>query len=703
MAKDKLFTDFFPIHLDKLPKLYAYVMVGDDNANAVGGKLSYRLRNTLSGTWVWSNDKLISNMQKSEADLQGTLSTIRKSASDIFGHVHKLAPVENWQPSSNEHADYVARGILSRLSHKIREILTGSQVDLGNAYVERDYEIRGWVIQGEPAISLSISSNLLYKGDLAEYARNIDNPDELIGTWVIVKTQNFKGEIVNAVGSLAEHKSRLLDISSDENIRKIIEQAPTEELIVKIQTGQSTYDYVLSALNPILRMGDLHRFGVNSQRAMNAFRLAPDSRNRIVKEVAKAIKSDGLTQYNSVDRPELFLTASDIGFVPKLRFGNDQDFDNDALMQNLHKGGVYRHSTRFENSPIAIGILDARETGQKTTFAKNIKDELRKLNFEIQFVGNQQLSNLSRIEFQKAIDSLQLRNPDILIALLPGSPRVADEQDEQDEPVYRMFKSLTIGQDIQSQVIFESTLTNSYAVENIVLGILGKTGNIPFVLANPLPYADLVVGIDVARKKKEKLPGSINSTAIARIYFNNGDFLRYKIHDSPIEGETIPDSVLKSLFPARDFGEKKVVIHRDGFFRGNERNSLKKWAKEIGAEFYLVEILKSGAPRIYLETDGKIGQPPTGSIFKISDKEGLLVSSLPPFRNATPQPLRIRCDDSISIECALHSVLSLTLLHYGSVRRPRLPVTVHYSDKIGYLALEGIKPKTLEGPIPFWL
>ena len=190
-------------------------------------------------------------------------------------------------------------------------------------------------------------------------------------------------------------------------------------------------------------------------------------------------------------------------------------------MQNLSKCSVYRRSSRFENSPIAIGILDARETGQKTTFAKNIKDELRKLDFEIQFVGNQQLSNLSRIECQKAIDRLQIGNPDILIALLPGSPSVADEQDE---PVYKMFKSLTVGQDIQSLVIFESTLNNSYAVGNIVLGILGKTGNIPFVLANPLPYADLVVGIDVARKKKEKLPGSINSTAIARIYFNNGDF-----------------------------------------------------------------------------------------------------------------------------------------------------------------------------------
>lgn len=31
------------------------------------------------------------------------------------------------------------------------------------------------------------------------------------------------------------------------------------------------------------------------------------------------------------------------------------------------------------------------------------------------------------------------------------------------------------------------------------------------------------------------------------------------------------------------------------------------------------------------------------------------------------------------------------------------PVTIHYNDKTAYLALRGIKPKTLEGNIPFWL
>ena len=707
MTNSKLSSDFFPIETSKLPQLYGYEIVGDDNVNTVGGKLAYRLRRTFSGNWVWSNYKLISDTQKSEVDFQVALSTLRKNEPDTFGNLHKVVPMEGWHPSAQEIADYVARGILQKpeLSDKIQNTLRKNLVDLGKAYVERYYEIRGWSVQGEPAISLSISSHIIYNGDLAEYVRTINDPEEeLVGIWVKIKAQDFKGEIVEIVGPVKEHRKRLLEISRDERAQQVIQKASSNELVVKIVSGQNRYDYVASALNPILRMGDLHHFGVNSKAAMNAFRLAPATRNKMVTEVTECIKSDGLTSYNSVDRPQFFLTGDDIKFVQKLRFGNNQVADSSDLMQNLRKHGVYRRNERFENSPIKIGLVDARKTKQTTTLAKNIEDELNKLGFEMKFVGKEQLPNLSRVEFEKAVDALKLKNPDILIALLPGSQGEADEEDnEEDESIYRTFKSLTIGQDIQSQVIYESTLSNSYAVPNIVLGIIGKTGNIPFILAEPLPYADLIVGIDVARKTKERLPGSINSTAIARIYFNNGDFLRYKIHDVPIEGETIPNTVLKSLFPIADFKGKKVVIHRDGFFRGNEKEILTEWAEEIGAEFYLVEILKSGAPRIYLETNGKIEQPPTGSIFKISDREALLISSLPPFSNATPQPLQIRCDASISIECALHSVLSLTLLHYGSVRPPRLPVTVHYSDKIGYLALRGIKPKTLEGPIPFWL
>src|SRR5207244_10901918 len=104
------------------------------------------------------------------------------------------------------------------------------------------------------------------------------------------------------------------------------------------------------------------------------------------------------------------------------------------------------------------------------------------------------------------------------------------------------------------------------------------------------------------------------------------------------------------------------------------------------ATFHLIEVIKSGTPRIYADRGGEIAQPPKGTALQLSETEAFLVSSLPPFADATPQPLHLRTDGSLPISPAIHSVLAMTLLHYGSLRPPTLPVTIHYSDRIAYLA-----------------
>lgn len=117
----------------------------------------------------------------------------------------------------------------------------------------------------------------------------------------------------------------------------------------------------------------------------------------------------------------------------------------------------------------------------------------------------------------------------------------------------------------------------------------------------------------------------------------------------------------------------------------------------------MVEIIKSGAPRFYQKNDELPKQPPKGSVFKLSDTEAFLVSSLPPYQKSTPHPLYIRTEPPFLIEDAIDSVLSFTFLHFGSLRPPRLPVTIHYSDKIAKFILKGIKPNNPEGEIMFWL
>jgi len=52
---------------------------------------------------------------------------------------------------------------------------------------------------------------------------------------------------------------------------------------------------------------------------------------------------------------------------------------------------------------------------------------------------------------------------------------------------------------------------------------------------------------------------------------------------------------------------------------------------------------------------------------------------------------------------AIETTLKLTLLHYGSLKDPRLPIPLYASDAIAYRRLQGIYPTNPEGDRQFWL
>lgn len=427
----------------------------------------------------------------------------------------------------------------------------------------------------------------------------------------------------------------------------------------------------------------------------------------------------------SASRGPLFLTAGDVGFSLRLRLGDGSIVMHDerSLPEALARHGLYRPvPTSTEGAALRVAVLNALAVPFRplaAPFVESLRRELRRFNVETTIVAEELLdtpSQVSHLAIERAYETLAGTEPDLLLPLLPFTYAAAtpsasaresggpgDPGEASEWGVYQHLKSLAVGQGLPSQVVTQRSLATPYALGNIVPGVLGKTGAIPFVLAEPLSYADVVVGIDIARRRKDRLAGSMNATAIARVYLNDGDFLRYVIHDAPLEGETIPRDVLRRLFPLRDFQGKRVVIQRDGLFRGDEAAALEEWARDLGSVFHLVEVIKSGTPRLYASAGGRILQPEKGTALRLSDHEAFLVSSLPPFQQVTPNPLHLRTSANFPIEQAIHSVLALTLLHFGSLKSPRLPVTIHYSDEIAYLALQGIKPKHLEGRIPYWL
>jgi Piwi domain len=701
-----LFVEVFPIRTAALPDLAAYQLdVGGNDGAMTGGKFVYRLRNTFSGHWVWSGQRIITDRPRFLSDIMEVVGALWQEHADLYGNLQDVTEDLAWSPTPAATADFVARGLAPDVDAAIRKLLATNTQNGGRVRVEVIYEIRGWVVEGEAAVSISLSSRLISQEDVKAYTMRIARPEDLIGILVADKISSFKGKVVEIVGTIADHRRRLLALATREDMRAIIERADGDEPVVRIQAGYSQgYDYVASALWIVVRTRDFHRFNINARQVQQMLRMEPSRRAGLLKPIANLLKDRGLIAdaYNSRRTTNLFRNAVDVYYPPRLRFGGGQvrQYEEGTLLSMLRTCGLYKRSeTCPSGRPLTIGLLTAISSPAVEPFLRKLQRELQDLQFTMRLSGTQRVRIPSRANLEAAIERLQRDNPDLVLGLFP------DEADEDEEKwgVYDDFKAITIGRGLAGQVVYQATLGNSFASGNIVLGMLGKTGNIPFILADPLEYADLVVGIDIARRAKERLAGTINATAIARIYVATGEFLRYGIHDGPLEGETIPEHVLQSLFPLREFTGKRVVIHRDGYFRGQEKYALKQWAQRIGAEFYLVEVIKTGTPRLYAYQDGKIRQPPKAAAFILSQSEAFVVSSLPPFPSATPQPLRIRTDPPLTITHAIHSVLTLTVLHYGSLRPPRLPVTLHYSDRIASFALMGIKPPDLQGNIPFWL
>ncbi len=174
-----------------------------------------------------------------------------------------------------------------------------------------------------------------------------------------------------------------------------------------------------------------------------------------------------------------------------------------------------------------------------------------------------------------------------------------------------------------------------------------------------------------------------------------------------IEGEEIPQVILQNFLPGTKLKGKTVLIYRDGRFCGDEALHLKEWGKAIDSRFILVECYKSGIPRLYNWEQKVIKAPTKGLALRLSAREIILVTTELKSENmGLPLPLRLKIHEAgyqVSIEDLVKTTLKLTLLHYGSLREPRLPIPLFGSDRIAYRRLKGIYPGGLDGDRQFWL
>ena len=708
-GREVTFTEIYPINREYLPPLYAWwIDAPSGDMVALGRKLAHRLRVHQKGHWHWAQGHLITDARRTPDELLVFLKQLWAADDEVFRLVTKIKPVSQFNLSAQTEADFIAQAIQDDLDTSIQAILREDDRAIANAKVERNYAVQGWVVSDQPSLSITINSEATPTITLSDYIRaNSKALNDVVGLKVRDRTSTLRGNITEIRGTLGEQREELLDRASRPQMKEIIEQLPEDDLVLRVN---GKYDYPAAALELVVSSGQYTVLQIDGSQALKALQISPKPRSVLVRKIAEACANLGYIHpkpYSSAAHPQHFRQFSSVilGLRAQLGDGATCACDPQEVLKALATHPPYRRSSLLnDGNPLRIAVLNvlgvsAADKGK--AYIKAIADSLYKIGFPVKFVGSAERPSLqSSREVGQALDRLEGYQPHIVIAALPN----ADDSDDDEQRPYFNLKAEMLKRNLQSQMIQAKTLGNDYAIPNVVLGILAKTGTLPYAFDRLLPYTDLLVGIDIGRVRLERKRGSMSMAAITQVYGANGDFLRYRIADTPVEGETLTAAIIHDLFPEKTFAGQRCLVHRDGLFRGDERNWLYQRAAEVGATFYLVEVVKSYVPRLYGYHTDQVVQPAKGSTFVLNDREAIVVSSLPPSRNSTPRPLLIRCfDDELTIENAVHSVLALTQLHYGSVRMPRLPVTLHYSDQIAYLLLRGVRPRSYEGSTLWWL
>lgn len=581
----------------------------------------------------------------------------------------------------------------------------------------------------QPALTLTVRSSILYRGNLAEFYENHpyrQNPKQLlIGLNVRSIESGGYGTVTEIVGTVGEHREKLIENATGAISKQELQNAPDEQPLVAVQFGKDPkkYHYAIAALRPCVTDETARLFEVEYGKLLKATKIPDKQRTDLLtyykKRAGEALATYGFQlsrSINSQDYNTIFWQPPQPLESTPLLFGNGVRSVQGKILTGLSKGGVYRRQRKYQDASISIGIavLNLCELNADK-FMEEVRKRLKSYKFESEIVGLKQLSvnNLSgaeaRATVERAADELMVSEPDIVLTFLPQSDRHDDNKDGGS--LYYWVYSRLLRRQKASQVIYADTLSRVDQWKNIlnqvIPGILAKLGNLPFVLAEPLNIADYFIGLDISRFAKKKGSGSVNACAIVRIYGQKGEFIRYHLEDKPIEGEAIPPEFLETLLPASELRGKTVLIYRDGYFCGGEDKHLRDWAKAICSKFILVECRKSGVPRLYNLNQKVVKAPDKGLALRLSSREAVLVTTKVSPTVGLARPLRLTVleqEDPVAIEDLLDTTLKLTLLHHGALHTPRLPMPLYGSDRMAYLRLKGIYPSSmLEGDRQFWL
>ena len=691
---DDLFIEVFPIAPESLPLLYAYqVTFRDPSHLSYGGKLAFRLSRTFPGTWIWYSERLITDALVSTVQMDIALDILRNQVPELYGKLESIEEDPRWQMTPPAAAEWVLGGPVRECEPELRQKLSSMSMIIKNAVVERDMRIEGWEVAGEPALSLSTRSMLRHPRLMSDYLSEGHTPHDVIGRRVVDMTSSsMVATVTRYAGTVADHREHLMSLTRRELMQNLIRQAPDDEAVFGLQLGDYTYEYIASALYPIISptSTDLQRFGVSSEQAHAAMRIRPDQRAQMIRALSDVLKQAEIigSAFSTRTHPHLFARTE---MTPNLRYAERRvlPYRPEAIPNDLLKAGIYRRYSRYDKAAMRVLVINTGEEAV-TDFIEVLRRQLDKtFGLRLEILKERPLRDLSPDSLKLLGRALDKDKADCVL--------VFGMDDGEDNADLALLHAIIAGRSLPMYAISSATVQEPDAMPRVIMSLLARTGHVPFVLAEPLEYADYVTGLTFTReslKKKDRV------TALHRIYQSDGTLVGYRIETCDVgSGAPCPLSMFEALFPRDVFANKRVLVHHEGPFAKDVLYALGEWSASLGMELTPTEVTTDHTPRLY-RLGAKVEQAPWGSLFKLTDDEAFVVASVPS-PTAAVQPLHVRVRADFAVEAAVYSVLAWTLLHYGAPTYKR-PVTLHNADQWSSWVTLG-KLISAQGDVPFWL
>ena len=166
-----LFVEIFPI-MPELPlAFFAYRLefgtgIANQQINRLTAKVARRAAIMSDGIWAWSEGCVITGVEDASRVIETAIAKLKAGIPEFYQPITGILPdVDNIPPRL--FADFVRQTCLRDLDDLMRNSLHEDRIR--NASVEREHRLQAWAVNGEPALSVSIASRLIYDQSIGDY------------------------------------------------------------------------------------------------------------------------------------------------------------------------------------------------------------------------------------------------------------------------------------------------------------------------------------------------------------------------------------------------------------------------------------------------------------------------------------------------------------------------------------------------------